>query len=208
MKVLIVVLVVSLLWFAARGAAAANDDIKFDFEEAMGKWKIPDWAYYQDDHRAIEVLQSDKKSSKGAGSLEIICDFPGDRWAAALVELEQDMDLSGYNTISADVFLPKNAPSGFLQARLILTVGIGWHFIEQRKAFPLTPGKWTTISAKLDNEENETSDWKGRKEKRLFNHINAIKKIAVRIEYDAAPPHRTGPRYKGPVYVDNIVIKK
>ena len=198
---------VAILCFAGKGIAA-EDDIVYNFENDIGKWKIPDWAYYQDDHRATELSQSDKKVSEGKGSLEIMCNFPGDRWAAALVESEQDLDLSGYNTISADVYLPKNGPRGFMQARFILTVGVGWHFIEQRTVFPLIPGKWTTITVKLDNEENETSEWKGRKEKRLFNHINAIKKIAVRIEYDSAPPHRTGPVYKGPVYVDNIVIKK
>lgn len=212
MKVLIVMLILAVFWMiSSRGAEAADDKILYDFEQTVENWKIPDWAYYQDDHRAVELAPSEKKFSNGKSSLEVMCDFPGTKWAAALVELEKDQDLSGYNTISADIYIPKKAPKGFMQARLILTVGIGWHFIEMRSPVPLIPGKWVHIEAKLDNaepDENSKSDWKGRKEKRLFKHIDAIKKIAVRVEYDSAPPHRIGPRYKGPIYIDNIVIKK
>jgi hypothetical protein len=185
----------------------AADAINYNFEEGNDGWVIPDWAYYQSDHKAEVVEVSIKEASSGKGSLALMCDFPGDVWAAALVEHAEDLNLSKYSTISADIYLPKGAPKGIIQARFILTVGIGWHFTEMRQAVLLVPGRWTKLEAKLESEEAEASDWKGRKEKRLFHHINNVRKIAIRIEYDASPPYKTGHRYKGPVYIDNVVIK-
>lgn len=192
--------------------SSAEDKIRFDFEGSLEKWKIPDWAYYQNDHKAISVELSDKMASSGENSLEMMCEFPGNKWIAALVEYNTDndttyLDLSGYKSISVDVYLPKKAPRDLIQARIILTVGDGWHFTEMRYAVPLERGKWTTIKAKLDTPEDESSEWKGRKEKKLIYHQDKVKKIAVRIEYDAAPPHRIGSKYHGPIYIDNLVIE-
>ncbi len=136
-----------------------------------------------------------------------MCEFPGDAWAAALIEHREDMDWSGYESISVDIYLPKKAPKAPLQARIVLTIGIGWHFTEMRYAVPLKRGRWTKIKAKLESEEPEESDWKGRKEKQLFKHIKNIRKVAIRIEYDASPPYRVGHKYHGPIYIDNMVIK-
>lgn len=90
-KVLIVMLILAVFWMiSSRGAEAADDKILYDFEQTVENWKIPDWAYYQDDHRAVELAPSEKKFSNGKSSLEVMCDFPGTKWAAALVELEKD----------------------------------------------------------------------------------------------------------------------
>jgi len=188
--------------------AAKTNGMLYDFEESAEGWKVPDWAFYQTDHVAREVKVSGEKVLKGKGSLEIVCDFPGDRWSAALVEVEKDMDLSEYEIISADIYIPRDAPKGFFRARFIMTVGIGWHFIEQREPVSLVPGKWVTVKAPLEKSELGVSAWKGRGEKRLFRHINAVKKIAIRVEYDAAPPHVIGPRYHGPVYIDSVLVEK
>ena len=187
---------------------SAEDAIIFDFEDDTKGWDIPDWAYNHRDYKSKEVHISDKKALEGEKSLEVVCDFPGNVWAAVLIERERDMDLSKYETISADIFLPRKAPRGFYKARFILTVGVGWHFIEMRHPVDLIPGKWNNVTVKLEKEEVLESAWKGRGEKRLFKHIDKIKKIALRIEYDAAPPHRVGSRYKGPIYIDNIIIEK
>ena len=206
---IIAILGVVLVLLMAPAAYPANEKITLDFEGTTGKWKIPDWAFMQDDDVAESVELSPKEFSTGENSMAVICDFPGITWASALVEVEQDYDFTGYETISVDVYLPKKAPIDLMFARLILTVSEGWLFTEMRKRIPLVPGKWTTVSARLESAEPEgrSSDWKGRKDKRLFLHIDKIKKIAVRIEYDSAPPTRTGPRYKGPIYIDNLVIE-
>lgn len=186
----------------------AGDRIQFDFEDDPKGWQIPDWAYYQDDHKAKNTEISTDVASTGSGSFKIDCDFPGDLWTAALVERERDMDLTDYETISVDVYLPKGAPRGKLLARFVLTIGDGWYFTEQRDVVPLIPGQWVTLTARLESEySEEQSDWKGRKHKSLYHHINKIKKIAVRIEYNASPPNFIGPRYEGPVYIDNLVIE-
>ena len=187
---------------------AGEEDILYTFDESIEGWKVPDWAFEQRDYVAGKTLLSGETMKSGPGALEVVCDFPGNRWAAALVEIEKDMDLSGYSSISADIFIPKSAPKGFFKARFIMTVGIGWHFIEMREPVDLIPGKWVTLQADIEKEELLISDWKGRGEKRLFKHADKVKKIAVRIEYDASPPHTIGGRYNGPVFIDNVVISK
>ena len=200
-------IIIIALVFASSAFSYAAEEVRYDFEGSNEGWAIPDWAYYQSDHVAKEVKVSSEKFAKGKNSLAVVCEFPGDVWSAALVEHREDMDLSGSESISAEIYLPKNAPKGIIVARFILTIGIGWHFTELRYAVPLIPGRWTKLEAKLENEEVEKSDWKGRKEKRLFQHIQHIRKVAIRIEYDASPPYRVGRKYHGPVYIDNVVIK-
>ena len=207
MKKASIILILIILGFLGIAEAEEDSKIHFDFETSNHDWIIPDWAYMQDDHVAETVEISEKVSSSGKKSLAIICDFPGDIWRAALIERKGDMDLTGYKTISADIYIPKGAQRGLIKARFILTIGEGWLFTEMRQTFFLKPEKWITVKANLESEETEKSAWKGGDEKSLFHHIDKIKKIAIRIEYDAAPPHRIGRRYQGPIYVDNIVIE-
>jgi len=187
----------------------AAEKIHFDFEEDSEGWGIPDWAFYQSDHvgRSLEV--SSEEASTGESSLKIMSEFPGDVWRAVLIDHVKDSDFTEYETISADVYLPKKAPRNFMQVRLIITAGDGWHFIEAKEAPLLKPGKWITVRAKLEREyiEGVPSEWRGRGHKRLFNHVGKIKKIGVRVEYNASPPHRIGRKYHGPIYVDNIIIE-
>jgi hypothetical protein len=207
MKKLIVYILMAFYFLTKSVPICAEGGVLFSFEGSVQGWSIPDWAYCQGDHKARSVEISSEKAKVGDDSLEVSCEFPGDVWAAALVEINKDMDLSEYDTISADIYLPRKAPKGLIVARFILTVGIGWHFTEMRYSVPLAPGKWTTVSAKLESEEVEKSEWKGRKQKRLFHHIHNVRKVAIRIEYDASPPYRIGRKYEGPIYIDNVVIK-
>ncbi|MDP8299557.1 MAG: hypothetical protein P9L88_06625 [Candidatus Tantalella remota] len=204
-----IVLGIVLVLLAASSAYPQNEKITYDFEESTGKWKIPDWAYMLDDHVARGIELAPKQSSTGESSMAVMCDFPGVIWSTALVEVEKDYDLTGYESISVDIYLPRKAPRDLMFARIILTISDGWLFTQMKDKIPLTPGKWTTVTVPLESVEPEgrSSAWRGRKDKRLFLHIDKIKKIAVRIEYDTAPPTRTGPRYKGPIYIDNLVIE-
>lgn len=188
--------------------AAPEEDMRFTFDEGTEGWKVPDWAFEQRDYVAGKVGLSAETVKSGPGALEVICDFPGNRWAAALVEIERDMDLTQYNEISADIFIPRGAPKGFFKARFAMTVGIGWHFIEMREPVELMPGKWITLKTKIEKEELPLSSWRGRGERQLYKHINMVRKIAVRIEYDASPPHTIGGRYKGPIFIDNVILSK
>jgi hypothetical protein len=206
---LIVSIFLFLFVILAGSVVHGAEKIVFDFEGTNDAWEVPDWAFYQSDHKARTAEASDDVASSGKGSLKVMCEFPGDVWTAAVVEVKKDIDLRLYETISVDVYLPKKAPRDIIQARLILTVGEGWRFTEMREGIPLKRGKWTTIKVQIDKgaEEGSHPDWKGRGEKRLYHSIDKVRKIAVRIEYNAAPPHRLGPRYHGPIYVDNFVIE-
>ena len=208
MRQLFAITLAAALVLAAQAASAA-EEYRFDFENGDEGWQIPDWVLPQKDHKAESTEVSTDFASTGTHSLSVMCDFPGTVWAAALVEkeFEGSLDLYGYHNISVDVYLPKTAPSNLILARIILTVGDGWLFTEMRFPVLLQVGKWTTVSAKLESYEVPDSVWKGREEKRLFHNINKVKKVAVRIEYDASQPYRLGPRYHGPIYIDNMVIK-
>ena len=95
-----------------------------------------------------------------------------------------------------------------MQARIILVAG-PWWWIEQRNATLLKLGKWTKIEAKLDvTEANQRSYWKRKsKEGMIVSHRDQVKKVIVRIEYNASEKH-AGPKYNGPIYIDNIKFNK
>ena len=217
MKIIVFFLVFAVLLCAGTGVFAQKDKIVYDFEQSNDGWKIPGWAYDQYNsrtYRGESAEVSDKMASSGTHSLELISDFPGVEWACSVVEKEIDLDLTGYETISVDVYIPKGAPR-LLQAQIILTVGDARRFTEMRQPVGLNPGKWTTITARLESpiengaegEEPPLGGFMGRRHKRLYRNIHKIRKIAVRIEYAAAPPNMIGPRYNRPIYIDNFVIE-
>lgn len=187
---------------------AENGDIVFDFEKSTGQWDIPDWVYGNNDYVASEVKIAPGQGRQGRNALEMIFDFPGNRWAAALVEVEKDMDLTGYSVISAHIYVPREAPTGFLKARFIITAGAGWHFIQMRYPVSIVPGRWSKIEASLPENEEGVSAWSGSGDRRLHLHLDTVRKIAVRLEYDSAPPHVTGPEYKGSFFIDEVRITK
>ena len=123
--------------------------------------------------------------------MKIVSDFPGDTWTASLVEIQQYLDLSPFRAISVDVYLPPEAPAG-LKAKLILTVGSNWKFVEMNRSVPLIPGEWTKISASI---EPGSYDWKRVVPDESFGQD--VRKIAIRVESNK-------PKYSGPIYVDNV----
>lgn len=168
----------------------------YDFEGDLAGWEVPAWALGKTDHVAKEVVLSQDFASKGTTSMKLTADFYGGAWTAALVEIQQYLDLSGYRVVRADIYLPKDAPIG-LKAKLILTVGDNWKFVEMNGAVPLMPGEWATITA---NIEPGSYDWK-----RVVpdeNFAKDVRKIAIRIESNNKP------KYAGVLYVDNVRVGK
>jgi len=191
-------------------ASPAWAEIAFDFVTTQHEWEVPDWALSQPDHICTRLEHSSDKASSGNFSLKLTCDFPGDEWTAALVQYENfdgSFDLSEYKTVSADVFLPEKARGGFYKAKIILTTG-DWVFLEMSRAVPLNFGSWTTITAPLEVPEGTGRGfWKGVPRETTFaQNIKDIKRVAVRIEYNANPS-LAGTPYEGPVYVDNVIIQ-
>jgi len=216
-KALAYVIVFVLIFSPVSEVFAQKEKIVYDFEQSNEGWIIPDWTFdqrHEETYCAETVGISSKRAKTGEFSLELISDFPGIEWSCSLVEKAIERDLTGYETISVDIYVPKGAPT-FLQAQIILTVGEGWRFTEMRRAVPLKAGQWNTITARLESpienaaegEEPPLGDFRGRKQRRLYRHINNVKKVAVRIEYNSAPPNMIGPRYRKPIYIDNFVIE-
>jgi len=206
MKILTYLLVITIC-IAGNTYVSAQTRINYDFETGTQNWDIPHWATQQKDHVGSSLALSSEKTSHGDQALELMCDFPGDKWRAAVIELEEEMDLTGYETISVDVYLPKKARTELIKGRIFITAGTWW-FIEMRKPVPIKRGRWTTITARLNvNEQSESLHWKTKKkEEGLMTNIDRVRKIGVRVEYNAGLKQQGTP-YKGPVYIDNIIIK-
>lgn len=164
----------------------------YDFENSTQSWEIPLWAKEKSDHVATALA----RASFGEGetlsnSLKVDVDFSGQNWSAALVEVQEYMDLSGYRNIFCEIYLPSEAPSG-LKAKMILTVGENWDFVEMSRSVNLGPGKWTLITADMTPESR---DWRRTSPSDEFP--SDIRKMALRVESNKTP-------YRGPFYIDNI----
>lgn len=168
----------------------------YDYEGTRDGWEIPAWAFEKSDHKALEVKQSKDIASHGEGSLRLMVDFPGGAWNAALVEIAHFLDLEAYDMISADISVPNTCPRG-LKAKFILTLGEDWRFTEMSHNVPLSPGKWTTITADLTGE---SFDWK----RTTLSTVDKqdVRKIAIRFESNMRPI------YTGPIYIDNVRVWK
>lgn len=169
-----------------------NERVLYNFEKSIDDWEIPAWEFDKDDHVAESLERAGNVSSNGRGSLRLNANFPGARWTAALAEIQQYLNLDNYEQIQADIYLPTTAPDG-LKAKLILTVGDEWKFVEMARNVRLEPGRWTTITADLSTS---STDWKRTKIDKNFKED--VRKIAVRIESNNKPV------YSGPIYIDNI----
>ncbi len=126
-----------------------------------------------------------------------------------MVELELEMDLTGYKTISADVYLPRDACGDLYQARIIVVTGLWW-FIEQRSPVHLKRGRWNKVEANINvSRESERLKWKCvmSKDWSLVDNLDKVQKIGIRVEYNANVS-QAGPPYKGPIYIDNIVLER
>ncbi|MBD3426231.1 MAG: hypothetical protein GF409_03250 [Candidatus Omnitrophica bacterium] len=171
-----------------------NGKTLYDFEKNDNGWEIPSWALEKTDHIARTMKPVEGISSKGSGSLGVYAEFSGNKWSAALVEIQHYLDLTEYEMITADIFLPPDAPVG-LRGKLILTIGDDWSFTEMTRTVRLKPGEWTTIKA--DIAEGNSSVWRRVTVDSAFKED--VRKIAVRIESNK-------PTYKGPIYIDNITV--
>ena len=166
----------------------------YNFEGDLHGWEIPMWAMDKTDYVASDVTVSEEFSSKGDSAVKIEASFPGGMWYAALVEIQQYLDMSQYRVIRADVYIPEDAPEG-LKSKIILTVGDNWKFVEMSQSVPLLPGEWMTISA---NIEPGSYDWKRVVPDEEF--AQDVRKVAIRVESN----HK--PKYTGPIYIDNVRV--
>jgi len=177
----------------AKGQESPSSELViFDFESTLQDWIIPDWAKTSPDAVGRVLSTSEEFASHGKGSMQLLADFPGEKWTGAYVEvLMRVTDWSPFSSMAVDVYLPANAPKG-LAGRFILTIGEKWEWTEMNRALPLEPGKWTTITANL---KPGSLDWK------FFpsdTFRKDIRKVGIRIESDKQPV------YSGPIYIDNL----
>ena len=179
---------------SAPSGVASTKQVLFGFETDPQGWAIPDWALEKADMVAKEVRVAQTGATEGHQALEVAVDFPGGRWTAALVEVEEYFDWSPYNALAVDVTLPPEAPEG-LKAKLILTAGENWEWTEMRRAIQLTPGQTTTLRASL---APGSEDWKRAAVDETFR--KDIRKLAIRVESNK-------PAYQGHLAIDNVRLE-
>ena len=167
----------------------------FGFEEAVPSWEIPDWCFEKEEYVGESLAVSNKFAKEGQSALEMMANFPGAKWTAVYVEVQQFFDWTLYKTLSADIYVPKEAPFG-LQARFILTVGDNWTWTEMSRLAKLVPGEWVTLSANLSPG---STDW--RRTQVTDDFRSDIRKLGLRIESNMRPT------YSGPIYIDNIRLE-
>ena len=190
-KVLLALMAVVII----AAGAAAEEKVLYSYETGLEGWEIPDWAYESDDYVSENIEQSKDYASQGKQSLKVNQNFPGKRWTASIVEIMEYLDLTPYTYLSCDVMVPKDAPSG-LRAKLIVTVGDNWTWVEMSKTIKLEPGVWTTISANL---RPGSMDWKRTNPDDEWRAD--IRKVDIRIESNRKP------EYNGPIYIDNVRVE-
>lgn len=187
-------LLVANAGFCQEGLASAGKVI-FGFEGGVPTWEIPDWCFEKEDYVGESIAVSTKFAKEGKSSLELMTNFPGGKWTAVYIEVQQFFDWTLYKKVSVDIFLPENAPFG-LQARLILTVGEDWTWTEMARLVKLVPGEWTTVSAVI---VPGSTDW--RKVQVTDEFRADVRKMGIRISSDMRPT------YSGPIYIDNVKLE-
>ena len=173
----------------------SQEIMMYGFEDNNQGWEVLFWSCEQIEYCTGEVNISKAVSRQGNASLEMIVDFPGNRWAAGIVEVEGKFDLSESKYSIFDIYIPDTAPR-WLETKLILALE-DHHWLEMNKTFNLVPGKWTKVKA---NMKKNRKWWTAGGQIKLTHSLKSeICKIGIRIESDNI-------RYTGPVFIDNIVI--
>jgi hypothetical protein len=172
--------------------ALGAEKILAGFENDTQGFEIPDWAMEKEDYVGDSLAVSSTYAAEGKKAIEFKVDFPGGKWTAAYIEVVEYFDWTPYSQVSADIYLPQDAPAG-LKSKLIVTVGENWDWVEMSKAVALVPGKWTAITANL---KPGSSDWRKNAVTDAFRQD--VRKFGIRIESNMKPA------YKGSIFIDNI----
>ena len=188
--------VVVVMLFIALGACAQEADVLFSFEQGLEGWDIPYWAYEKTDYVQRQINRSSEFASEGESSLEVDVEFPGGTWTGAIVEIMEYFDWTDYSKVACDIYVPKDAPRG-LKAKMILTVGESWKWVEQSRSVALKPGEWVTITTDITPG---SIDWRRVQVDEAFRQD--VRKIDIRVESNNKPA------YTGPLYIDNIRVIK
>jgi hypothetical protein len=191
-KILCILIGACLVVGAATATVFAAEKVLAGFEQDTQGLEIPDWAMEKEDYVGDSLALSQKYAVEGKSSLEFKVDFPGAKWTGAYVEIVEYFDWTPYAQVSADVYLPPDAPIG-LKAKFIATVGEGWEWTEMARGFALEPGKWTTITAHM---KPGSTDWRRTTVTDAFRQD--VRKLGIRIESNMKPA------YKGSIYIDNV----
>jgi len=196
-KIFFILFITIIYSFAMPQISHSKEYVLYSFEKDPQGWEIPDWTFAKKDHIGKQIGISEHQASEGMYALEIDSEFTGGPgWECTYIECVVDItDWSPFSYVSADIFLPKEAPRG-LRAKIILTVGDNWRWTEMNKTVPLAPGEWTVVKADITSA---SLNWR-----RFIDDAfrSDVRKIGIRIESNGKIA------YKGPIYIDNVKLSE
>ncbi|MEK0315811.1 glycosyl hydrolase [Cohnella sp. 56] len=177
--------------WARAAAAVPGSSITIDFEEGIDGWSK---GYTPN---LLAVSHSEELSSQGnEGSLKLDVEFKGGDWEEANPQFDLPSgDLSAYESISYDLYVPQTLGAGSLEVQTILNGP--WAELGTRDAYPVSKYfeyQFSTvqihgISYAVFHRTDDLLDAYTNKQKQLFIRIVG-----------------RGITYSGPIYVDNVVL--
>ncbi|MCK5451020.1 MAG: hypothetical protein KAI70_04575 [Candidatus Omnitrophica bacterium] len=190
------VLMISMLFFAG----SVCGQTFYNLQNCLNNWETPKWAEYKSDYISPVLAVDENFTETGISSLKLDLSFSGEEWNAGIVETNGVFDLTLHTAMKFDVYLPENAPKKGILVRAVITVGEENEWIEMISPVGIRAGKRTTVYANL---RKGNRDWKSSKGRiRMSDMVKSgIKKIAIRVESNSVG-------YVGPIYIDNITLKK
>jgi Carbohydrate binding module 27 len=193
LRIFFILLLTAVSAVSLQDVSHSKEFLLYSFERDPQGWEIPDWAFGKNEYVAKQMGISEFHTSDGRYSLEVSVDFVDNKsWEGAYVERIVDVtDWTPFSFLSADIFLPKEAPQG-LRGKMILTIGDDWKWTEMNRSIPLTPGEWTVIKVDLTSK---STGW------RRFvddDFRRDVRKLGIRVESNGKVV------YNGPVYIDNV----
>jgi len=191
------IVVVGLFFICAEGYC--QDKMIYNCERYIQNWDIPDWSGAKDDY-VSPILSIDKNFLKdGDPGLKLTVAFDGEKWSAGMIETIGRFDLTLYKAITCRIYLPRSAPKG-INARITITVGDDYTWMEMKRPVALSPGRYTKVKAGLRYGNNKWKTTTGVV--RMTDWMKEdVRKVGIRVESNIV-------EYKGPVYITDIHLAK
>ena len=136
--------------------------------------------------------------------LSLRADLPDLPWCATAVGLRGPFDLSAFNILAVDLYLPRDLPGRTVSARIALRAGANWQWYQASEALSLAPGRWVTLKAPLGEALTafEALESWGDATVGLMGDLTLVQEILIRIEVSGRDDFAAS----GEVLVDHITL--
>jgi len=164
----------------------------FDFTHDTEDWTMPDWPEANKSPNGVRYACTAPDQT-----LNIPLSFGKLAKTEGFVNYGPASNWQRFRSVSADVYIPADAPKGFRASFFLM--GDGWKWNIPLDMTQLEPGKWNRIEAPL-NDENLEKYWKVPYSQ-FFNGLKYVIGFGVRITKPDGVP-----KYQGVFKLDNVTV--